>query len=173
MNATGHINGTNFQTYIKDTITLGQKYTFSWHQLGVDVADVLLSQNNGSWSQLSPPGHPALDKQEISTATKNKVIIMSTGSLNMRLDCISHFSDVVVPLLSQAIAKTKETMGDNVKLVYGTQSPIREIVHSVTGLLNNVAIGVANVVIIDALHNLNVTVVDGYTMQLSRFKRRC
>ena len=170
MNAMGHINGTNFQTYVKDTITLGQKFTYSWHKSGTEVANFLTAQNNVSWSEIIPSNFSVLRNERTSAIDKKNIVIMSTGSLDLRSDCVSHFCDVIVPLLAQSIAKTKEVMGDKVKLIYVTQPPIGEEFKHATGLRNNVAIGAANAVTIDALQNIDVSIVDGYNMQLPRFK---
>ena len=171
MNATGHINATNYTPRITETTTFAGKYTFSWHRTGYQLAKFLHLQNVDSWAELIPPNLPnPTHEQEKLTSSKKNVVVMSTGSLDMRTDGVTHFCDVVVPLLSRVIARTKQIMKDKLTLIYVTQPPIAEVFTAATGRRNNVAIGATNAAIIGALRQIDVIVIDGYSMQLPRFR---
>jgi hypothetical protein len=158
--------------------TFEQKYWHSCVPDAVSVARAIKWQNDNDWPFFNTfqtsnnltfnVAHGQLDNRRL------KVVIISIGEQNVRDGGISLFNRVGVPALTSAITNmTRLLTADNrTRVIYVTQPPVGNRYHQQhTGLLRLATMGAASAAVINALsNNANISIIDGYTIQLPRYE---
>ena len=193
MHALGIINNANMNLVINRTFH--KRYAFYQILYATTISEFIRDQNANKWpffngtacsnetcehqyynnsinnTKMKTNMNENLNSERIvAENSQRNVFILGFGSHDMKMYGVEYFCEVAVEEVKQALVSIKNTMGDHIKLMVVTQPPIGEKFNYATGKRNNAAIGATNAALIRALSDVDVTVIDGYNMQIARFK---
>jgi hypothetical protein len=179
MNVLGLMTEKNFNPndrYVN--YTFEHKYWHSCLPYASAVASAIRWQNDNSWpffNTCQTSSNSTFDVAQGQLDNRRlKVVIVSIGEQDVRDRGILYFNQVGVPTLTSAITDMTRllTTDNRTRVIYVTQPPVGNRYHQQhTGLLRLATMGAASAAVINALsNNTNITIIDGYTIQLARYE---